>query len=103
MIQWFVFAAIGKLLIYLWQSFPLPEGERKTYISQTIYKLHLCDLCSGFWIFGALALLFGVDIVQQTFGHTVAIAGELVTGAITTYVVHIFSLGIKSKYEVIVI
>lgn len=53
----------------------------------------------------ALALFFGVDIIQDTFGHTVQIVGELLTGCITSYVVHIFSAGWKSLYnnEVIII
>ena len=102
MLEWFTYAVLGKLLIYLWQLFPIPE-PKKTYISQVIYKLHQCDLCSGFWIFGGLALIFGIDIIQDTFGYTVQFAGELITGAITSYVVHIFSIGWKTKYEVIVI
>ena len=107
MLNWLVYAALGKLFIYLWQLFPLPE-MKKTYISQVIYKLHLCDLCSGTWIFSVLALAFKVDIFQDAFGYTAPIAlilGELATGAITSFAVHIFSLGIREKYfnEVLVI
>lgn len=103
MLEWLTFAALGKLLIYLWQLFPISQKEPKTYVSQFIYKLHQCDLCSGVWIYSGLALLFGIDIIQTEFGSTVPIAGELVTGAITSFVVHIFSIGWKTKYEVIVI
>ena len=98
--NWLVYAALGKLFIYLWQLFPLPEFK-KTYISQVIYKLHLCDLCGGVWIFSILAAAFKVDIFQDTFGYTAPLAlllGNLITGAVTSYVVHIFSLGIREKY-----
>lgn len=98
-----MFAVFGKLLIYLWQMFPLPVSDKKTYISQLVYKLHQCDLCSGVWIYCIIALLFGIDIIQAEFGYTVQIAGALVTGAITSFVVHIFSLGWREKFEVIVI
>ena len=102
MLEWLTYAVLGKLLIHLWQLFPIPE-PKKTYISQFIYKLHLCDLCSGVWIYSIIALMFGIDIIQAEFGHTVHIAGEILTSAITSFVVHIFSVGWKFKYEVIVI
>jgi hypothetical protein len=78
-------------------KFPLP------FESKWIEKLHNCDLCSGVWVYCVLAVLFGVDIVQDIFGRTVAIAGALVTGAVSSFVVHIFSLGWKTRFEVIVI
>lgn len=102
MLDWLIYAAIGRLLVFLWQKFPIPE-PKKTYISQFIYKLHLCDLCSGVWIYCILALVFGVDIVKDTFGFTQTIGGTLITGAITSFVVHIFVLGWKSKFEVVII
>jgi hypothetical protein len=64
--------------------------------------LHECDLCSGVWIYCILSL-FGVDIIQNTLGYNVPLLGNLVTGAITSFVVHIFSLGWKAKFEVVVI
>ena len=101
MLQWLTFAALGKLLIYLFQMFPLPE-KKESYLSEALHKLHECDLCSGVWIYSIVALIFGIDIIQSEFGHTVRFAGEILTGAITSYVVHIFSIGYKTKYEVIV-
>ena len=93
MLNWIVFAAIGKLVIFLWMKFPLP------FRNEWIEKLHKCDLCSGIWVFCALALFFGVDIVQDTFGFTVPIAGALVTGAITSFMVHVFSIGWREKFS----
>jgi hypothetical protein len=86
-------------------KFPLPisVNEQKTYISQVVYKLHQCDLCSGVWIYCALAVFFGVDIIQDTFGYSVPILGSLVTGAITSFVVSVFSAGWNSKFEVVII
>ena len=95
MLNWFGYALVGKVLIFLWQKFPIKN--------QWLGQLHDCDLCSGVWIYCALALLFGVDIVQNSFGISQTIAGELVTGAITSFVVHVFSIGWKTKFEVVII
>lgn len=97
MLNWFVFAAVGKLLVFLWQKFPLPKFLAR------LEKLHDCDLCSGVWIYCALAVFFGVDIIQDTFGYSVPILGSLVTGAITSFVVSVFSAGWNSKFEVVII
>jgi hypothetical protein len=97
MLNWLIFAVIGKILIYLWMKFPVG------FFTHRFIELHECDLCSGVWIYCILAVFFGVDIIQDTFGHTIFILGSLVTGAITSFVVHIFSIGWKTKFEVIVI
>ena len=93
MLDWLVYAAIGKLVIYLWMKFPLP------FRNDWIEKLHNCDLCSGVWIYCLIAVLFGVDIIQDTLGHTASIAGELVTGALTSFVVYIFSAGWREVFS----
>lgn len=93
MLTWLIFAVIGKLLIYLWMKFPLPQW------SKTLGELHQCDLCSGFWIYSILAFCLGVDIFQAEFGYTVEVVGSLITGAVTSFVVHIFSIGWREKYS----
>jgi hypothetical protein len=104
MLNWFVFAAIGKLVVYLWQLFPLPESNKQEkYIVRFVHKLHECDLCSGTWIFSILALFLGVDLVSINFGIEPSIVGKILTGMFTSYVVHIFFIGLKSKYEVVII
>lgn len=100
MIEWMVFAATGKALIYLWMLFPFPPFIK---MPAWLEKLHTCDLCSGTWIYGILALALKMDFVSQIFGVAPNIVGEFCTAAITTFVVHIFSIGWKSKFEVVVI
>jgi hypothetical protein len=94
-LTWLVFAATGKVIIYLWQLFPFPPFMKMPYY---IEKLHECDLCSGFWIYLALALFLKVDIFAQTFGVPPNIAGEFATAATTTYLVHIFTIGWREKF-----
>jgi hypothetical protein len=56
-------------------------------------KLHRCDLCSGVWIYGVLAIAIQIDL----FGFN-NIVTQFATGAITSYLVHIFVFGLKEKY-----
>jgi hypothetical protein len=95
MISWIIYAVIGKLLIYFWQKFPLPEKIEKTKIGQ----LHSCGICSGFWIYTALAFLLNVDLLQAWFGFTpMLVLSEIITGCITSYLIHLLSLGFAEQH-----
>lgn len=101
---WLLFAASGKIIIYLWQTFPMPpvaERTKKKYLYKLVDKLHSCDLCSGVWVYFALAAFLEADIVSPYFGVPATIAGEFVTAGITSYLVHVFSYGWRAKHEVI--
>lgn len=92
---------VGKLLVYLGQKFPLPEFFAK---SKFILALHSCDLCFGVWIYFFLALLFKMDIMK-VFGFTFyfPLLNEAITGGFVSYVVHIFFIGLRTKYEVVTV
>jgi len=94
-LSWLVFAATGRLLIYIWQLFPFPPFVK---VPGWLEKLHNCDLCSGVWIYGALALALQVDILSPYFGLTYSVLGELITGVVTSYLVHIFMIGVREKF-----
>jgi hypothetical protein len=87
MLDWLVYAVVGKILIYLWQTLPL----------ERLGKLHSCDLCIGFWIYSILALALRVDLFEMN------LITQIVTGAVTTFLVHVFSVGWKEKFSTIVI
>jgi len=104
-LSWLVYAAIGRVIIYLWMKFPLPE-KRENYPSRFIHKLHECALCSGTYIYPILALCFGVDIFQDLFGYTGAIpqiVGQIATGMATSWLVYVFSAGWSSLNEVTIV
>jgi hypothetical protein len=96
MLSWFIFVGLGKLLIYLFMKFPLPKFvEKINFIS----KLHDCDLCSGVWIYSIIALIWKIDVTNLWFGLPyVFIVGEIVTGCLTSFLVHIFSIGFREKF-----
>ena len=96
MLNWLVYASLGKLLIYLWTAFHLPNWLSKY---KFVELLHGCDLCSGVWAYMALAFIWRIDILQLWFDiRYVFIVSEIITGALTSFLVHIFSLGFKEKF-----
>jgi hypothetical protein len=60
--------------------------------------LFICDLCLGFWIYFGLAFAFEMDIAVD-----VPILSEFIAGAVTTFVVHIFSVGWSAKFQNLII
>lgn len=94
--NWIAFLLIGKVMVFLWQQFPLPI---KLENNQTIHKLHSCDLCSGVWVFGLLSYFMGLSLLT-VFGFSYTpVVSELITGGIVSFAVHIFSIGWKSKFS----
>lgn len=66
-------------------------------------QLHECDLCSGVWIYSILALFMGMDLLKVLLFTHVPLVSEVVTGIVVSWLVHIFTLGWKSKYDIVVV
>ena len=98
--KWILFLAIGKIVIHVWMQFQLPSPIKKY---KWFVKLHECDLCSGVWIFTILSIFMGVNLLSVLIFDYVPLVSEVITGIVMSWLVHIFSLGWKAKYEVIVI
>ncbi len=96
--DWLVFVAFGKLLIYFWMQFPIPNVLTNLSFFR---KLHECDLCSGCWIYWVLAVALRFDLLPALGLPHVPIVGEFLTGGAISYLVHVFSIGVKAKYEVV--
>jgi len=98
MINWLVYAVLGKIIIELWMKFPL---ERLTTI-EFIRALHKCDLCSGVWIYFVLAFVFNINILEILIYRNFCIFIDMfITGIFTSFVVNIFSIGFREKYLVV--
>lgn len=87
---WLLFAATGRVLIYLWMIFPEPQFMK---LPSWLEKLHRCDLCSGVWIYSILAIAIQIDL----FGLNNVVT-QIATGAVTSYLVHVFVIGVKEKF-----
>ena len=98
--KWVLFLAIGRIVIHIWQQFHLPKPIQKI---EWFRKLHECDLCSGVWIFTILSLFMGLDLLSVLLFEYVPVVSEVVTGIVISWLVHIFILGWKAKYEIVVI
>jgi len=81
-------------------SIPLPKKIQKI---KTIEYLHECDLCSGCWIYFILAIFMQMDLLKVLLFTYVPFVSQFVTGCITSFIVHIFLLGWKSKFEVVIV
>ena len=96
-ISFLVFLAIGKLFIYLGMHFPPLAESRFDFVK----RLWTCDLCAGVWCYSFLSLVMGEIIFRDVF--YVPGVSELATGGLVGFLVHLITLGWKSKFEVIVI
>ena len=66
-----------------------------------IKNLLSCDLCWGFWVYGWVSFIMGEVLFRDY--YYLPIFSEVVTGGISSFIVHVFVLGWKSKFEVLVI
>lgn len=58
-----------------------------------------CDLCVGFWVYAIIAGIFRVYLLP--FGY-VPVVGEIATGAIASFVMHLLRLGWNVKFQIVV-
>jgi len=105
MIFYIFYAGLGKLFIFLIQKSPYMKfiigffrGRSKAFLEE----LFGCDLCLGFWVYLTLALLFqyaNVNINVLDIPHA-PIISAIITGAITSFVLHLISIGWRDKFGV---
>lgn len=92
-----IFALVGKIIIFLLQKFPkhrLPFIGKLFREGELLDELFKCDLCLGFWIYFGLAFIFEINI-----GIDVPVLSEFIVGAVTAFVVHVFSVGWSTKFQ----
>ena len=96
-ISYILYCVIGKLLIYLGMKFPPFINSRFTFIRE----LFACDECLGVWVYVFLSFAMNEVLFQEYI--YLPVIGNIITGAVTSFLIHLVSLGWKSKFEVIVI
>ena len=96
-ISFLVYLVIGKLFIYLGMHFPLLAESRFSFVR----RLWTCDLCAGVWCYSFLSVVMGEILFREVWYFP--FVSELATGGLIGFLVHLITLGWKSKFEVIVI
>jgi len=101
-LDFLVYAFIGKIIVFLFQKFPkdnLPFIGKLFREGRFLDELFACDLCLGFWIYFGLAFILDENLASVD----VPVLAEFITGAVTTFVVHIFSVGWNTKFQNLII
>jgi len=104
MLDLLIYLLIGRLLVFYSQKFPFQKLAfigRLWKEGEFLNMMFSCDLCLGVWIYTLLAILF-----DQNFFGTIMIArtdiiGWFLTGAISSFLAHIFALGWKIKFGIV--
>lgn len=81
------YAVVGRIIVFVWQKFPLEKIKILQPI-EFLMDLHKCDLCSGVWIYTALAWIAGSGFWL----------GPII-GCVTSFVVWIFVKGLKAAFN----
>jgi hypothetical protein len=96
-VEFLLLSLIGKLFIFLGMNFP-PFSESRIDFVRRVWT---CDLCSGVYVYTLLSIVMRVSLFNELF--YVPFVSEVITGGILAFVIHLISLGWKSKFEVVVI
>ena len=96
-ISFLLFLLVGKLLIYLGMKFP-PLSESRFGLVKRIWE---CDECSGVWVYTFLSFVMGEVLFREIFYFP--LVSELITGGISSFLVHLVSIGWREKFLVVVV
>lgn len=100
------FLLVGRLVIFFIQEFPL---HKLSFIGnffsegKFLKELFDCDLCLGVWIYWFLSIIIGIDVIYDMFCVFIPIIGNLITGMIASFLVHIFRIGWITKFGITVV
>ena len=85
---------VGGLLMFFLRKFP-PAQKQAKKIGFPID----CNLCLGFWTYLILSFVFGVNVLEGIYYYPVF--SEVVTAAVTSFVVHLVIVGWNSEYRIL--
>jgi hypothetical protein len=99
-----VYVLVGKLIVFISQKFPfqkVPLIGRLFEEGKFLEELLSCDLCVGVWVYTFLAFFFSVNLFEEWF-YVIGLT-EFLVGAVTSFIVHLISMGWKAQYSVFVV
>lgn len=94
-ISYLIYLLVGKVLIFFGMKF----AEDNEIGSKFIRTLLACGLCWGFWVYSGLSFLLGEHLFSDYF--YVPVVSQLVTGGISSLLVHLVSVGWKEQFSII--
>jgi hypothetical protein len=92
-----IYLLVGRLLIFLGMKFPPLSESRLEFIK----RQWTCGLCSGVIVYTILAFAMGEVLLKDIF--YVPVLSELITGGISSFIMHLLVTGWKENFEVVVI
>lgn len=98
-IELLLLIAVGRVFIYLWGKFPLPEW----FDNSKFGMLHKCPECAGTWIYSVLFILFGVDILNMLGLPSLGFISGFIGGGLISFIMTTFEVGWKERFFTIVI
>ena len=96
-VRYLIFLLVGKVLIFFGMKFAEDNEIKIPFIK----KLLSCGLCWGFWVYTLLSFLQG-EILFWEYMY-IPVISEMVTGGISSLLVHLVTLGWKTQFETIII
>lgn len=91
--------AVGRVFIYLWGKFPLPEW----FDNSKFGMLHNCIECAGVWCYSVLFILFGVDILGMLGLPNLFIISGVIGGGLISFIMTTFEIGWRERFLTITI
>ena len=91
-VSYLIYLIVRKVLIFFGMKF----AEDNEIGIKFIRGLFSCGLCIGVWIFTILSFLLGEHLFEEYF--YVPFLSELVTGGISSLLVHLVSIGWKEQF-----
>ena len=100
MVKFILFAGLGRLLIFTIQKHPLARILREKH--WLLDELIECEFCLGFWVYLVLSFLVRPEFFGEYIQY-VPVITEILEGIVVSFLVHIFSVGWRDKFSIIVI
>jgi hypothetical protein len=98
LLSWIAYLIVGRICIYLVMEFPLPAKLQKINI---INEAHKCDLCCGVYIYSLMSFAFHVSLLTAIGLSYIPVLSELITGGVTSFMVHLFLMGWEAKFNIV--
>jgi hypothetical protein len=96
-----IFAAIGKLLMFLFRKAPYAGYmSRLPKVGQFFKELFACDLCFGCWVFFLMGFVWRLNLLGM---QPIPILTEFLDGIIVSFMAWVWSAGWQTLFQNFVI